>query len=80
MLKLFKQDHLQDLIKKYRQSTSNYNSLMAKSLKKIKKEINDSYKEIKVFPLQKLIFFYLNYYNIQWASYSTLQILKKEII
>ena len=80
MLKLFKQDHLQDLIKKYRQSTSNYNSLITKSLKKIKKAINDSYKEVKVFPLQKLIFFYLNYYNIQWASYSTLQILKKEII
>ena len=80
MLKLFKQDHLQDLIKKYRQSTSNYNSLMTKSLKKIKKEINDSYKEVKVFPLQKLIFFYLNYYYIQWASYSTLEILKKEII
>ena len=38
MLKLFKQDHLQDLIKKYRQSTSNYNSLMTKSLKKIKIE------------------------------------------
>ena len=53
---------------------------MTKSLKKIKKEINDSYKEVKVFPLQKLIFFYLNYYYIQWASYSTLQILKKEII
>ena len=77
MLKLFK---LQELIKKYRKSTSNYNSLITKSLKKIKKAINDSYKEVKVFPLQKLIFFYLNYYNFQWASYSTLEILKKEII
>ena len=60
MLKLFKQDHLQDLIKKYRQSTSNHNSLMTKALNNIKKELNDSDKEVKVFALQKLIFFYLN--------------------
>ena len=75
MLKQFKQDHLQDLIKKYRQSTSNHNSLMTKALNDIKKELNDSDKEVKVFALQKLIFFYLNYYDIQWASFSTLEIL-----
>ena len=75
MLKQFKQDKLHDLIKKYRQETSNPNSLMTKALNDIKKELSDSDKEIKINALQKLIFLYLNYYDIQWASFSTLEIL-----
>ena len=75
MLKQFKQDQLHDLIKKYRQSTSNHNSLMTKALNDIKKELNDSDKDVKINGLKKLIFFYLNYYDIQWASFSTLEIL-----
>ena len=65
MLKQFKQDQLHDLIKKYRQSTSNHNSLMTKALNDIKKELNDSDKDVKINGLKKLIFFYLNYYDIQ---------------
>ena len=75
MLKQFKQDKLNDLIKKYRQETSNPNSLMTKALNDIKKELSDSDKEIKINALQKLIFLYLNYYDIQWASFSKLEIL-----
>lgn len=74
MLNEFKQDSLRDLITKSRKG-SNSSSLMNKALNDIKKELVSADRNVKIHAVQKLIFFYLNHYDVKWASFHTLEIL-----
>lgn len=74
MLNEYRQETLQDIIQKSRQSRS-ISSFLNKSLNDIKKELSNSDKTIKVNALLKLLFLYLNQNDIKWASFNTLEIL-----
>ena len=75
MLSEFKQDTLQDVIRKYRQNEKNQSAFFSKIIDDIKKELANSDKDIKTTALIKLLFLYLNNKNIEWASFTTLEIL-----
>lgn len=74
MLSQYKQDSLRDLIKKRFQSSSNINAFISKTISEIKGELNKSEKDVKIHALLKLIFLYLNYCDISWASFNSLEI------
>lgn len=75
MLSQYKQDSLRDLIKKRFQSSSNINTFISKTISEIKEELNKSEKDVKIHALLKLIFLYLNYCDISWASFNSLEIM-----
>ena len=75
MLSEYKQDSLRDLIKKYLQSSSHRNSFMSKAINEIKTELFKSDKDVKIHALLKLLFLYINNYDIKWASFNSLEIM-----
>ena len=74
MLNEYKQDSLRDLITKCR-SANNSSLILNKALNDIKKEISNNDKDIKIHAVLKLIFFYLNNYDIKWAAINTMDII-----
>ena len=74
MMKEFSQESLRDIINKSR-TTTNFSSFINKSLSDLKKELKDTDKNVKVHALTKLIFFYLNNYDLKWSSFNSLEIL-----
>ena len=75
MLNEFKQDTIQDLIRKSRYPETNIKTFISKAINDIKKELQDKDKNIKITATIKLIFLYINYYEIEWASFTTLEVL-----
>lgn len=74
MLNEYKQDSLRDLITKSR-SANNSSQVLNRALNEIKKEITSNDKNIKIHAVLKLIFFYLNNYDIKWAAINTMDII-----
>ena len=63
MLKQYNQESLRDIIAKSRK-IKNLSSFISKVTNDIKREISDKDKTVKVHAIQKLIFLYLNNYDI----------------
>ena len=74
MLKQYNQESLRDIIAKSRK-IKNLSSFISKVTNDIKREISDKDKTVKVHAIQKLIFLYLNNYDIKWANFFTLELL-----
>jgi hypothetical protein len=62
------------LISKSR-GNQNISTIINKALNEIKKELVSSDRNVKIHAIQKLLFLYLNHYDIKWASFQTLEIL-----
>jgi len=74
MLRQYNQESLRDVIAKSRK-VKNLSSFMSKVISDVKKELLDKDKNVKVHALQKLIFLFLNNYDIKWANFYTLELL-----
>ena len=76
MISNYNQESLRDVIKKYRQlSLGNSNSFINKVIQDIKKEFNTNDIRVKIHAIQKLFFLYLNFRDIKWASFNSLDIM-----